>query len=40
MILSFEDEATLNMVYSFVAFYLDNAITNEGEKMRCKCTFK
>lgn len=40
MILGFEDQSVMSMVYSFVVFFLDNAVAHEGEKNRCKNTFK
>jgi hypothetical protein len=40
MILAFEDESILGAVYSYVSYYLENAVANEAEKIRCKATFK
>lgn len=40
MILSFEDQEVMLAAYSFVVFYLENAILNESEKIRCKNSFR
>lgn len=38
--MAFESDETIAYIYSFVSFYIENAVMNEGEKVRCMNTFK
>jgi hypothetical protein len=40
IILAFEDDETMSSINSFVSFYIENAVVNETEKVRCKNIFR